>query len=223
MKPKLFGLALFLLSGLFVYSSQASSGVGIIKGKVSIEKDGAPKKDFSGVVLYLTGAKGTLPVMATPPKITQKDKTFLPSLTVVTKGTTIEFPNEDKIFHNVFSVSSPAKFDLGLYKSGTTKSVTFKEAGVVDVYCNIHPEMVAKVKVIDSAYYAVTKADGAFELSGVPTGKYPITAWQASGDEWHGEVEVTDGGTATLTISLVEGKSSKKHLRKDGTPYGRYQ
>ena len=67
------------------------------------------------------------------------------------KGTTIDFPNEDKIFHNVFSVSRPARFDLGLYKSGTAKSVEMKRAGIVDVYCNIHPEMIAKVKVLDNA------------------------------------------------------------------------
>jgi hypothetical protein len=83
--------------------------------------------------------------------------------------------------------------------------------------------MVARVKVVDSPHYAVTGPDGRFAIEGVPAGTYPLVAWQAWGDERRGEVTVTEGGTATVKLELVEGKPDRGHLRKDGTPYGRYR
>jgi plastocyanin len=190
-----------------------------VTGTVTIVKDGAPKADRSGIVIVLQGAP--VDPGAARPRIMQKDQQFAPSLTVVAKGATIDFPNEDKVFHNVFSVSDAAKFDLGLYKSGDSKSVTFKRAGVVDVYCNIHPNMVAKVKVVDGPF-ALTGTDGSFAID-VPPGTYPIVAWQAYGAEWRGEVQVDAGKTAQVAIPLVEGQADTSHPRKDGTPYGRYK
>jgi plastocyanin len=195
---------------------------GDVAGRVTILKDGAAKADLSGVAVYLDGVPGGEPVPVTR-VMHQKDLSFRPGVLVVTKGSTIEFPNDDKVFHNVFSVSTAARFDLGLYKSGTQRSVTFKKAGVIDVYCNIHPQMVAKIKVLDTRYYAVTGADGAFRIKGVPPGTYPIVAWQAHGDEFRGEATVTAGETASISISLLEGNAPRSHRRKDGTPYGRYK
>jgi len=121
-------------------------------------------------------------------------------------------------------VSRAARFDLGLYKSGTSKTVQLKRTGVVDVYCNIHPEMVAKVVVVDGPFYAVTGKDGSFQIPGVPPGTYKLQAWRAGAAEWTGEVTVTPGGTARTTIELqVSDKGAEPHLRKDGTPYGRYK
>jgi hypothetical protein len=135
----------------------------------------------------------------------------------------VTFPNHDKIFHNVFSLSPTARFDLGLYKEGTAKSVEMKRAGEVDVYCNIHPEMAAKIKVLDTPYYAVTAPDGAFRIDGVPAGTYDVEAWYAHGDAWKGKVTVDEGGVAKVDPAVVEKEVSVKHTRKDGTPYGRYK
>jgi plastocyanin len=204
---------------------RAGSGTGSVQGIVNIaDKDGSAKSDRSQIVVYLEGVPGPSPDLEKLRRsIRQRDQTFSPDLTVVVKGATIDFPNEDKVFHNVFSLSEAAKFDLGLYKQGESKSITFRRTGVVDLYCNIHPEMVAKIVVVDTAFFAVTGADGRFRLDGVPAGTYPVVAWQARGAPYRGEVTVTAGGSAALDIKLVEGQVTKTHLRKDGTPYGRYK
>jgi|SRR5579883_1617673 len=204
-------------------SAGRSGPTGGVGGSVSIQAGDSPKADRSGVVVYLEGVGGDPQPLANAPQVHQRDQRFAPEVTVVTKGTTVDFPNDDKIFHNVFSVSQPARFDLGLYKSGESKSVTFNKPGVVDVYCNIHPQMAAKIRVLDTGYYAVTANDGSFFIPNVPPGTYPIVAWQPYGDEFHGSVTVTAGGRANVSIQLTEGERTKRHLRKDGQPYGRYK
>jgi hypothetical protein len=135
----------------------------------------------------------------------------------------IRFPNRDKVYHNVFSISNASRFDLGLYKEGSGKSITFRKAGVVDIYCNIHPSMVAKVKVMDSPFYAQTDAKGNFRIEGVPPGTYPIVAWQPWGEEVRGTVNIAVGKTASVTLEMRAGKADTSHLRVDGTPYGDYK
>jgi plastocyanin len=203
---------------------RAGPALGTVSGVVAVEKDGSPKADRSQIVISLEGVPGPSPDLEKLRRsIKQRDQTFFPDLTVLVKGASIDFPNEDRVFHNVFSLSEAAKFDLGLYKQGESKSITFRRTGVVDLYCNIHPEMVAKILVVDTPFFAVTGADGRFRLDGVPAGVYPVVAWQAQGAPYRGEVTVTAGGNAALDIKLVEGPNSKTHLRKDGTPYGRYK
>jgi plastocyanin len=207
----------------FTFAASAlPAPTGAVAGTVTLTKDGSPKKDASSIVVYLENVPVTPPPEAEK-FIHQRELTFSPGLLVIVKGTTVSFPNDDKVFHNVFSISKAAKFDLGLYKSGTSKSVTFDTPGVIDVYCNIHPQMVAKIRVVDNQFYAVTKADGAFRIPNVPPGTYPIVAWQAYGEQKRGEVVVAAGGTATTRFTLAEGQEPQRHLRKDGTPYGRYK
>ncbi len=207
-----------LLLVLVAGDAMSKPAGGSVRGQVTVHHKGR-----AGVVVYLEGVPGTPTLPKEHPQIRQRDKQFDPQLTVVVKGTTIDFPNEDRIAHNVFSVSRPARFDLGLYKSGTMKSVEMKRAGTVDVYCNIHPDMIAKVKVLENSFYATTGADGSFHIDNVPAGEYPVVAWLASGDEARGKVTITEGGAADVSLDVTEVAKHESHTRKDGTPYGRYK
>jgi plastocyanin len=207
---------------LFADIAQSAPKGGTVKGTVSVTTKGTAKKDRSGVVVYLEGVAG-IPSKQKNATIRQREKQFDPPLTIVVKGTTVDFPNEDKIFHNVFSVSRPARFDLGLYKSGAMKSVEMKRSGTIDVYCNIHPDMVAKVKVVDNGFYTITDKTGSFSLEGVPPGEYPIVAWMPSGDEVKGKVTVKAGEAVSVELTVSEVATKATHTRKDGTPYGRYK
>jgi plastocyanin len=192
-----------------------------VSGTVAVvDKQGAARPSH-GVVVYLdVKEEGDLPQVAG--EIRQHNLAFEPPLTVITRGSQVTFPNQDKVFHNVFSLSRVAPFDLGLYKSGTSRTVTFSEAGVVDVYCNIHPQMVAKVKVLDSPYFAVSGPDGSFRIDGVPAGRYPVVAWHPSGGEARGTVEVKAGAAASLSLTVTELAVRRRHVNKEGRPYTKY-
>lgn len=214
------------IAGLVLIPDTSTAvATGKVSGHVTVKRGRRVKKDLSNVVIFLEGVPDSAPLpLPYGVAIDQLDKQFRPRITVVPTGTTIDFPNNDKVFHNVFSVSKPATFDLGLYKSGSSKSVTFEKAGVVDVYCNIHPEMAAKVVVLDTKHYAVTGKDGSFSIEGVAPGTYPIKAWQAEGDMFEGTITIKAGGTTTLDIELREDRWARdRHTKKDGTPYGRYK
>jgi len=215
----------------------AATSTGTIAGTVVITRggpDGKPKADRAGVVVYLDvviepGSEGLSEANSAAPAapatvhaIRQVNKAFVPAVSAVVKGTEVTFPNDDMVFHNVFSLSKSKRFDLGLYKAGTTKSVTLTRPGIIDVYCNIHPEMAAKILVLDNPHFAVTTADGRFTIPRVPAGEYPYVAWLARGEPVRGVVTVTAGGEARLDLKLVEVPQANLHTRKDGSPYGRY-
>lgn len=191
---------------------------GTVTGKVTDPK-GAPR---AKVVVFIEGAPAPSPKVPAP-TIKQKDLAFEPDLTVVPKGTTIEFPNEDKVFHNVFSLSEAARFDLGLYKSGSSKTVTFNKPGTIDIFCNIHPQMIAKVKVVDGPYFATTADDGTFRIEGVPEGTWTLVVWQPYGAESRQSVTIAAGAAREVAVQLEEGSRPRWHLKKDGTTYGRYK
>ena len=209
----------------------APATTGIVTGAVTITRDsatGKPKADRSGVVIYLEAPMDPEQedrlLVEVPPmhEVRQINKSFVPAVSAVIRGTEVRFPNDDMVFHNVFSLSKVKRFDLGLYKRGTTRSVTLTRAGIIDVYCNIHPEMAAKILVLDNPYFAVTAVDGSFNINGVPPGTYPFVAWQVRGEPVRGEVVVSAGAQARLDLKLVETPQSGAHTRKDGSPYGRY-
>ena len=105
-------------------------------------------------------------------------------------GTTIDLPNDDRVFHNVFSFHDGKRFDLGLYPVGTSKHLTFDQAGLSRIFCNIHPGMAAYVLAVDTPFFAVSDAQGRFSIPAVPPGVYTYHAWRAGGETLTGSVTV---------------------------------
>lgn len=150
-----------------------------VSGRIAIlEKDNKPSRDLGDAVLYLEGPTGAA---ARAPHVTVEiaitDKVYAPHVVVVPIGSTVRFPNHDPFNHNVFSTSEPNPFDLGLYGRGVVKSQTFTRPGLVRVYCNIHPRMVAYVFVMENRYYAQPGADGSFSIGDVPPGSHRLHVW----------------------------------------------
>jgi plastocyanin len=132
-----------------------------------------------GTVVLLRRASGATPrpKPAKGKQIIQRGKTFIPHVLVVPVGTTVEFLNEDEISHNVFSLSRPNDFDLGLYKGGLAKTREFDSPGPVQLLCNIHSSMNGFVYVADTPWFGLADATGAFTIKGVPPGEYQLEAW----------------------------------------------
>jgi plastocyanin len=191
-----------------------------VSGRVVLVEDGRLRPDASNAVVWIEGLRraGGTPETAT---MKQSLKRFLPPVVVVPTGGTVQFPNDDPIYHNVFSVSGANRFDLGLYRSGAAKSKTFSTPGLVRVYCNIHPQMVGFVMVVDSDFFAVTDPDGSFRLGGVPAGRHRILAWHEGGAAFGQDIDVPGGEPdAPLTLRIdVSGFRPQPHKNKFGKDY----
>jgi plastocyanin len=161
----------------------------------------AAGSEFSNVVVFVTGLAGAAP----PPArvaIRQANETFVPHMVAVTVGSTVEFPNDDPIFHNVFSLSRAATFDLGRFPKGHAKSRQFDRPGLVKLFCHLHSHMSAIVRVFDHPYFTVPDASGRFRLPGVPPGRYDVVAWHERAGEVTLPAVVAEGETASLAFSL---------------------
>lgn len=154
-------------------------------------------------IAYLVGTIPGAPAdEGTSPTMMQRDTTFVPSVVAVRVGGTVAFPNGDPFFHNVFSYSSAKRFDLGRYPQGESKSVTFPEAGIVEVFCEVHEFMRGAILVAENPYYAVVGADGSFRIPGVPPGRYTIAFWHPDHRPLEQEVEVAEGSSTWVSVEL---------------------
>jgi plastocyanin len=139
-------------------------------------------EDARGVVAWLvpaqTGHKDRPAVEFPHYRIVQRDKTFKPRLLVIPVGSTVDFPNNDHWFHNVFSISRGRQFDLGLYEAGVLRSVRFDRTGVSYLFCSIRPEMMAVVVTVDSTYFGVSSKVGRIAIENVPPGQYFLHIWR---------------------------------------------
>ena len=188
-----------------------------------------PKADAVGnVVGKVTGAPDAVvyvedivvPTRGTA-TMKQENKEFQPAVLIVQKGTTVQFPNLDAFFHNVFSVTPDNSFDLGSYRQGETKGITMSKPGVVNVYCNMHPQMVGHILVVPNGNYVRAGKDGFFRLSNVPTGHHRIVAWAPDSKPTVAEADVNEAEAVTVELELKRGRNGP-HLKKDGLPYGSY-
>lgn len=155
------------------------------------ETEPTPSGGFGFV--YLDGQRDS--ERRQPDELRQRGQQFQPRLLVVPVDSRVEFPNDDPIYHNVFSYSKSKRFDLGRYGKGKSKSVYFDKTGVIRVFCDVHSDMSATIVVVDSDFISLLDGSGRFELDGVPSGKYELVHWQAVGGERRWQVEVGDATT----------------------------
>ena len=136
------------------------------------------------------------------PRMDQKNETFVPHVLAIVAGTTVDFPNSDRTYHNVFSLSKPKPFDLGRYAVGRSKSVRFDQPGIVRVFCDIHSHMNAFILVFSHRYFAVTDEDGRYRIDNIPPGTYSVVAWHESLPSETKRVTVPDSGDVDLNFTL---------------------
>ena len=154
----------------------------------------APPSEVENVVVFLKDA----PARPVPPRraaIRQRGETFVPRVIAVPVGSTVDFPNDDPIYHNVFSLSRARTFNLGRFPRGESRAVKFDKAGIVKVFCDIHSHMAASVVVFNHPWFTVPDAEGNFEIGDLPPGNQQITAWH----ERLGDTTIrvrTEGGRA---------------------------
>lgn len=159
------------------------------------------RSEYTRIAVYIENPSGAAPVPVTV-SLDQKDQRFESDLMVVPVGSAVLFPNRDPIFHNVFSLSGVKSFDLGNYKRNESRTVTFPKAGVVPVYCHLHPNMSAAIVVTPGKWGMKPAADGNYEFAGVPAGRYRIVAWHRTAGYFRKEVELREGQTVTLNFTI---------------------
>ena len=132
----------------------------------------------------------------------QRNETFVPHVLAIMTGTTVDFPNSDKFYHNVFSLSKTRQFDLGRYAAGNSRPVRFDRAGIVRVFCDIHSHMNAYILVFSHPFFAMTDAEGRYRIENVPPGTYGVIAWNEGTNTDARPITVPDGGVAELDFTV---------------------
>ncbi len=214
---------------VFIFFLAAPVHAEEIQGRVQLLARGgqgpARGSDVRQAVVYFepAGAPPARPPESAFEMVTRR-KTFEPRLLVVPRGSRVRFPNADPILHNVFSVSSPNQFDLGLYRRGTGKEKRFEEPGLVRVFCNVHHDMVAYILVLDTPYHASPDANGEFVLSGLPRGPGKLTVWHEQADPWSADVTLPQKAPGPLLARVeIVRPLIPAHLNKLGQSYFRSQ
>ena len=199
----------------------ATAVSGTVSGRVElIEKGGGRANDLSDVVVWVEGPR--VPPEPTTARIDMRGKTFVPHVSVVPLGGSVAFPTQDRILHNAFSLSGENRFDLDLYKKPQSREWKPRAAGIVRVYCNIHPQMSAIVLVRDNPFWARASADGRFTIPDVPAGRWTVKAWHERSGELARRVTVGAEGEVPLDLTLdASGYKRATHKNKFGKDYSR--
>jgi plastocyanin len=230
-------LILILFLGADVICAQdraVTAQVEIAKGAAATKSDQARNgDDQSNVVIWLTplDRAAATPVVVTDskylPKMIQRNKMFEPHLLVVQAGTSVQFPNQDPFFHNVFSLFNGKRFDLGLYEAGTSKSVHFDRVGVSFLFCNIHEGMNAVVVAVPTPYFGLSERSGRVNIPNVPDGRYQLQVWfeRSSPEELKNlarvvTISATPSSRSLDTIRIVDDPNfTLAHKNKYGEDY----
>lgn len=173
----------------------------------SMTGHGAPELGaVTDAVVYIealpAAVDSALPAPAVRPRLAQKDQAFVPRVVVVPVGGSVDFPNLDPIYHNVFSVSPAKRFDLGKYPRGESRSVRFTRPGLVNVFCDIHSDMAAFVQVLPTRAFDQPAADGAFRLPELPPGRYVVRWWHPDFGSGRREVELGASDDVVMDVNF---------------------
>jgi plastocyanin len=195
-----------------------------VSGKVSFVARRGQTPNVAETLVWLEPA-GSRPAPKKAPATYQmltRSKMLVPHVLAIPAGSTVLFPNDDPISHNLFSLSANNQFDLGLYRRGAGKSEKFDTPGIVNVYCNVHPNMSAVIHVMASPYFGFTDASGAFALADIPPGRYRLVAWNEQGGQTESPIDVAANGNVNGSLALTLDSRSYRdaqHLNKVGKPY----
>jgi plastocyanin len=195
-----------MIKGIVISAALAALSGSAFAGDLIVtvtKPDGAPLADAVVSVPATPGAPK--PAFAWKQEIAQKDKTFIPFVLVTPVGATVSFPNLDKFRHHVYSFSKGNKFELDLYGKDETRSVPFHAVGTAALGCNIHDEMVAFVRVVDTPWVAKTDASGRAEIKGAPDGKVRVSVWHpyAKGKDQMASVDAALSPDAPANVSVI--------------------
>jgi plastocyanin len=174
------------------------------------------KNEYANVVVYLEldramALAGGGNFRTRKPVMAQRGEQFVPHVLPILQGTTVDFPNEDDVFHNVFSLSGTRTFDLPKYPAGSSRSVTFPKAGIVNVFCHIHSDMSAVILVRDNPYFISPDTTGAYSLEDIPPGDYTIVAWHERIKPITEHVRITAGQTTPVSFNIPLPPPSESH------------
>ena len=210
-------LKVALLVAAMAGTASAGPTGGRVVGRVAVTEADGQAVSGADIIVYVVGYDE--PPGTQVAQITQTGRKFIPDLVAITVGEEVNFPNRDTIFHNVFSQSNARKFDLGSFKKGESKAKDFPTPGVVDVYCNIHPEMAATILVLPNHRYTHAKPDGTFAIDGVRAGTWKVFAYtRRAVKPAMASVTVHDGADATIDLAVTRGADAG-HANKFGEKY----
>ena len=190
-------------------ASPQVAGTGGIQGQVDF-LGRTPRGEPGGAVVSIVGVKGDFRPLAAKAVMDQKDLRFHPHVLAVLTGTTVEFPNSDTIAHNVFSISRPNRFNLGLYQRGHSPAIRFDSAGVVALLCSVHMEMSAYIVVLDTPYFDVVDSSGRYEIRGAPSGEHILNCWREDAPNVSQRVVVRSGETTRADFLQRVGSPSQR-------------
>ncbi|MBW1697625.1 MAG: hypothetical protein JRH18_01045 [Deltaproteobacteria bacterium] len=217
------GIKPFVMAMLLTFLP-ALATAGKISGTVKVRGLRTPEN----ILVYVSSApKVSVELSSYEFVMDQRNLTFIPYILPIVVGSSVRFPNNDKVDHNVFSLSRTKKFNLGSYKPGESKTVIFDRPGIVEVRCDVHAEMLAYILVLKNPYFAITDKKGRFEIpdtrylerlgiTGVkdlPSGKYLVKTWHQKLKTGKQRVVVPENGVVSVKFALSRGTAGVLYKR----------
>ena len=213
--------AVLIIASLFCIEAMAANS-NALHGVVRVEsEEGVARPPSAELVVFVDGFEAvSLPeVKEAEITISQKNRVFTPRVLPITVGTSVRFPNDDTIYHNVFSLSETKPFDLGIYPTGGLEVVTFDRPGLVKVFCNLHPNMASNVLVLNNGFFAKTDDAGRYEISGIPDGEFFVRVWGENVRSIDRQIELTGGQSFEANFVVDAVRRVVRHKNKFGMPY----